>query len=800
MSVLYTEQVNNFIKVDDDFAVLKEISNDGDLTFEVFFTVLKSQIIQTETLKVDIEVSTKNIRKTSPTVNGKATPAQVIQSILRNTHNLYGTALAKQNYVVANVSSDITSYIDNTKISAVQTGQKSSKNVLKNELAKNIKDKNENIPVFQKLAYKSFSDIETQISGTTVFDPALIAQQMLSTATDPASIVDLTHRSLAASDVLQGLSRKIKSQERDSDFSSHLLDFHVIGASALNIEKSTVQVQDDETQLTMQSVDDDEVLVSQIVTIPAVKDSFDIRGITQCFVSFSAPSAQKITKTLNIQNHISVFLQPREKPSLKAIRLSQKILLDIKQNDKNADSITLYKKTLYDSAPNTNPFTIIGRYSLPYGKSIKVEAELSNENTDIYRAFSTASDVTSNVFSSAVILPKNKKFNKTIPITTTNVQQGINVTLTVIPKEAITIQLLVKNSTLFEKDFTAVQNPIFIDNAARASKNISVIDTSVTKNTTYTYMIKLTTAEGRSSFTEPSVVTYKGVTSDKVSTVLSGTVVSLDPTIDVAFKLGTTVASENSDITLSLLKQAGTYDLFQADFSGSRSSLQNLLAHSVERVNKSTGLRESFGVITDGIFSDSKLQKANAVLPLELGNSYRYEVFVLMRDPETLLKNYVQTATDSRTKKQYRFSPVKFFHPVVNREGMLVSDEGLKTAYPQNEMEHGNVGLSAVYEVAFDLSNSQINSVNAIKSTRNANTISWIVTGNVKVIDHYLVMKEVHGIRTMLAAVYSPFNFVSYIHVLSHKDNGPIKYAIVAVYSDYEVATAVYSNSLVVDL
>ena len=233
--------------------------------------------------------------------------------------------------------------------------------------------------------------------------------------------------------------------------------------------------------------------------------------------------------------------------------------------------------------------------------------------------------------------------------------------------------------------------------------------------------------------------------------------------------------------------------------SASREQLQGLIAHQIERVNVTTGLRENFGTIVDGYFSDKNLQKSTSVLPLQHGNSYRYEIFALYRETETMVPNLIKSTVDSRTGVEYRYAPLKFKHPIVKNEGMIVTMEGLNKLYPYNELEHGKLGMSGFYEVSFEINSARISDLYAVSTTANSNVITWKTIGDIKTIDHFLIMKESHGIRTMITAVHPNEEISNYTHELSEKDAGSLRYIILPVYINFELGKEAITNTIIVN-
>lgn len=795
--IVFKQSTNKIIEVEDDFARLIDITDNDDVTFEVVFTVSKSKALQAQLMSVDVDVYSQVMKR--PNKLDFKSNTEFIDGILRRSQDTTNSLTNVNRSIVAHATSDITAFINNDNISAITSGVKQKKLKIKPVLKKDLTKNSDVIPTFQQLAYKSFSDIQQAVSSSIDTDIIKLSRQLLSLGIEPAQITELDHRSIAAFSSLQGLLRKTRASSQVSNvFSEKLLDYHILGATALTTETNSNQVQNDEYVLTKIHVDDDKITIPVQFTISAKNTQKNPREVLQYHVVFKGKNVEEVTKVLDVQKYISAFLYPDAKPLVKLTCTNKKAVLEITQVSDRADSVILLKKTLPNDYNTVFSFDDLGKYSLAPGKSLKLYFELPQNDIEIYRIFAaTGENVLSEFVSAAVVA--NKVSQKNLIVVPKNSEKSVEIELRNIPAEVLTIQVLVKNLTIFETDYTAVQDPIFITDAIRIADNLTVVDYSAKKNSIYEYVVDMIYQNGKIIRTSPAIIKFLGTTAGTTTTSISNVVISSENSLDVSFDVKSVLFPNNADNTLAFLKSSGIYDLYQLDISGSRDALSGLIAHSIERINKTTGLRENFGLISSSSFSDASLSQNASVLPLALGHSYRYEIFANLRVTEQLITDFIKSKTDQRTKKNYKFVLQKFSHPIVSNEGMLVTSQGLQLMYPQSEMEHGNLGLAAVFEASFEHVNATVTNVTAVKLDRFKNIVSWRVQGNISTIDHFLIFKQVHNIRTLLAAVHPFVEIENYGHNLSDKDLGPISYVIVPVYQDYSVGNGVKSNSLVVD-
>jgi hypothetical protein len=250
-----------------------------------------------------------------------------------------------------------------------------------------------------------------------------------------------------------------------------------------------------------------------------------------------------------------------------------------------------------------------------------------------------------------------------------------------------------------------------------------------------------------------------------------------------------------------MLANQNLTEYFTGDIATQRDQLANLIAHQVQRVDLSTGTRESFGTVTTPNFSDSGLRKAQAVSALQYGHIYRYAIYPLLRAPETLFDDFTKTSTDSTTKKPYTWSPAKFLHPLALTRGVLVSSIGAAQRYAKDPMAFGVVGSITTIEASFDNDSAKIVSQTATPFNRALNIITWQVQGDITQVDHFIILKIVNGVRSILGKAHSefPYGACQYFHTVTHQDNGPVSYIIIPVMNDYKVGTAVTTNTVIVD-
>jgi hypothetical protein len=340
-----------------------------------------------------------------------------------------------------------------------------------------------------------------------------------------------------------------------------------------------------------------------------------------------------------------------------------------------------------------------------------------------------------------------------------------------------------------------------IDDMIRSSDHISTTDVNVIDEHNYQYAARLVYRTGTTDVVAYQPISYKQIQSGKVDTQISDVSVIPGDSADVRFDVRSNVNDTTLSIVKDLLDRSDVSQFFGSDIDKEREFLNELIAHNIQRVDLTTGDREDFGIITTTSFSDVDLRERNAVKPLELGHKYRYEVYALIRSPETMFETFRKSRIDPVTKKPYSFNPSKFLHPVTLKHGVIVSSQGLKTRFGLDQMVYGSIGLTATLDVSLDGETVSIVDVSASRFNRVTNLVTWRLQGNVNKVDHFIVMSEVNGVRKIVGKAHSefPYGNCQMYHDLTVHDVGEVKYVIVPVMIDYRTGTSVSSNTIEVE-
>lgn len=811
----FTNNNQNLLVIDDDYARLLNVNDDDSVEFQFEYKISSHEAIKNNATKVKVSVFSRTVKQTTlvNVVDGEIDSKGLVNNILFGIPNAKLNVKFREEFNSVTKNSDITTKISNEIVSQLKSPmlnisnvQQLSKTVLKSVPSVDIKSINESKPIIQFMS--NTSETTSSVSPSHSMKDLILRQGI-----DPSKIVEMTPRSITSVDSFNGTLRPTKSLSLETKQTNNLVNTYIMkNVNTLTPPKTTTDVQDETyvQVLSKQSTFDVEVPVN--IVIP--KNAFTLEGKynTQFHVKFelldikSGLAIDTVVKQLDVSQHLQVFNTPITPPVVNVIKSSSRnrATLSIKQIDKKARSVQIFKKNIYRSTVEIDDYVLFGVFDVRSDQqTLLAQIVLPTDSTSVYRVIPIGpTGVQGSTFTNVVVNPLRFKQTKNVTCSSKLNEEGIQLEINNIPSSVVAFELLVLNKTIHEKKFRNVGNITFVNDNIRLSDTVIIVDKNVCQNNVYNYSIKLIYASGVSDIVNCSTVEYIKQTPNKVDTKIKNLKIDNSEFPNVEFDINTTIIDSNIDSIKLMLNKQDMSEFFSKDISLEREFLKSLIAHNVQRVNLTTGVRENFGVITVSKFSDNELRVNQSVEPLKIGNRYRYEITVLLRSPETMFESFVKNKIDSSTKKSYSFKPSKFFHPLALNAGILTSVQGLKTNYSKDEMSHGMIGSSQTFEVSFDSEQSLIKEATVTKLGKYTHVLTWKLQGNIDNIDHFLITKDSNGVRTIIDIAHSEFlngNCLKYI-TLNKRHNGTFKYIITPIFNNYDIGTPVHTNEITVQL
>lgn len=814
----------NLLRIEGTFAHLKNITKDGDLEFEFCYNIKQMDAIQRDALTVKTSVITEVVRRKPILDNshrGWWNTRGIVGNILRNVSRAKLNVKEREKFIISSRNSDLGAKVNTSLLPRLAAGvsprdiQELKRSSLVLRSLQSLKEKNQVMPLFDRVAHESFSDVQTETSSSIELDRKLVMRDMIiRQGIDPTSIFKLTDRSISSYRAFGGISRTNGMQERSYDPAVRLLHSHVFNHNALPLRTLTSAIFNEQEMVQVaETVISDEIEVPITITIPHKgRKEAGVEDIVHYIVKFELIDNKNnavidtISKSLDVGRHIQLYHTPRIPPSVFAAsnEFTSKVNLTIQQRDLGAESVEIWKKIIPRSSVLIDDYRLIGTFDLtPEQRFLSVQVDKPIDSPVLYRVISVGDQGSKGFdFTNVVVRPPRYKSNKAIAINVKSVDVGVEVEVRSIPAEAISVIIMARDLTIFQKDLVAASDDILIDEATREADTFSIIDRTVQTDHIYEYVARIVYRDGTTQDSVNAIHEYIEVEEGKVNITIEDLEVdNSDANPNVTFRMNSALLDTDVDIIRDLLEKQGIDEFFNDELLNERDLFKDLVAHNVQRVNMTTGTREDFGTLTNEVFNDEALRKNNSVSPLEYGSKYRYEISTLLRSAESLFEQFVKQKVDSVTSKSYRFKPSKFLHPVTLKRGTVVTPSGLKSRFPKDPMSHGRIGTTEIIEVSFDGEPAVIVDLTAAQFDKTLNILSWKVEGSISQVDHFVIMKEVHGVRTLIGKAHSefPFGNAQFIHELGNDDTGAFNYVVMPIFNDYDTGAETVSNVVMVE-
>lgn len=812
----------NLLDVRDDFAHLQSIYDNGDLEFRFFYLVAPQDALVHEALTVNVSVLAKTIKQKpllENTHTGHIDTRKLVNNVLRQVPNAKSAARQRDEFSVVSRVSDISSKINNETIGQLRAKvpakniQQMVKPILKLVQSSDIKELGDVKPILTQIAHNSIANIDIIHSASIDENPTHLMHDMLvRQGLDPSYITQLTHRSIPSVDTIGGILRPSKAQEVENSSVTKLLNFHLFPPITHDRPALTSHVKDGEVVHVLQHEPETLVEVSTTIVIPRHVLRLDGAANFNFFVKFelingrTGVAVDTVVKSLDISRHTQLHYTPSRAPIVKVSKsdIRSYANLEIKQVDSAAGGIQIYKKNVYRASVDVDDYSLVGTYDLKHNEQpLLVKVDMPQNSVIIYRVVPVGKQGTQGFeYTNVVVKPGRYRQTNSLSLVTQLIDTGIKLEVRNIPKSVVAIELKARNKTTFEKEYRSVGDSIMlIDDNVRSADYFTIVDHEVLQNNIYEYAAKLVYGNGTDDIVGHAITEYIQPLVGKVDTKIDNVVVTYGTEPNVTFNIVTTIIDTHIDVVKNMLQRQDIYDMFKNDVLKEREFIKNLIAHNIQRVNLTTGERSDFGVIDSLSFSDADFRKNQAIGPLKFGQQYRYEVFALLRAPETMFETLSKEKVDLSTKKTYSFSPAKFLHPLALNRGVLMTSQGLRTRYSKEAMSHGVIGAAETVDVSFTNVSAQIVDAAASRFDKFFNVITWKVTGQIDQIDHFIIMKNVHGVRNIIGKAHSEFLYgnCQYLHPISRRDEGSFSYVIVPIFNNYKAGEQAETNLVVVE-
>jgi hypothetical protein len=248
---------------------------------------------------------------------------------------------------------------------------------------------------------------------------------------------------------------------------------------------------------------------------------------------------------------------------------------------------------------------------------------------------------------------------------------------------------------------------------------------------------------------------------------------------------------------LQQLKNQNIYDQYKDSLQFLSEEFDKLIFYKIDRVDLSTGIRETFGITSNSFFMDDEnSQRQFKVSPRDILKKYLYEIYVILGHPKTLIKDSVikQNRYVGNAIKEYYYNSHKWDHPKSSQQGTVYSLDNQRKSLTPDQIEGGNIGLTASYTASPSI-NSQKSNVNFFIRRLDLNRIQLKWQFETTKYEYFIIIKEVNKNREFLGS----FDSTSYVDLIRSTDMGSIRYYMIPIFENYSPDRVVISNSITID-
>jgi len=262
----------------------------------------------------------------------------------------------------------------------------------------------------------------------------------------------------------------------------------------------------------------------------------------------------------------------------------------------------------------------------------------------------------------------------------------------------------------------------------------------------------------------------------------------------IQFDLQVSEVEEQYNVLIDALQQAGVGQQFITDLQNDRQKARQVAAFLIERVDRISGRRTSFGIFAPGKFTDSpELRRRLKITDPLPGRKYEYVCKLCIRPPSTFLLSALTgfIATDDPTKDITQVLAAKFQNALVGR-GILPSEKQMRDGNSIREnFLLGQTGLEITTTVTLPQFSPRVDDV-TVRKKKFYNILTWKALGDLSQVSYFLVYCNYNGNAELLGSVSSIGKSAIYQFrdTRFHNEVGQKNYFVKIVTVDHEIVTA----------
>lgn len=521
------------------------------------------------------------------------------------------------------------------------------------------------------------------------------------------------------------------------------------------------------------------------------------------------------TSTLYVSSHTEAFQAHTNPPTVSALNVKNNSWrLLISDVERNTVSYNVYLKSIFQDG-SVSSYVKMGNIAKEQSGPSSFSF-FTTTNLSIARVIPVdSSNKETNIFTNTVIGPGHKVLGRPIILPAHFGKSQARIDVLKIPKNTVFLSLYRRDCTdNIDSSFLLVETTkIKVGN-----NNSTIIDKSILPGRIYEYYLvalSLTNETGEEIPSISNFVMFKNLPNDSVEKSINVEFKRLDTGRPgtASFQIKTTASkTENERITETLKSQLGElYKQFLDPSNNASSPLgdskgipqySDLFFHEIVRTNLNTGERETFDLVSDGVFVDGPSTQRNFnIKPLNPQHTYFYNIFTFRKNPLEIFKKYVATGVDKKGKEWF-YLPYKWKNPS-EKSGKLFADDidGVPVIDAYENFTSEAFGLTASYQTSETINNFSIAQVTASRIDRNTVKVSWSLDESLSLsnsdsfYDSFVIMKVVNGIRSFVGRSYKNYIY----HELKETDLGTVYYIVVPILSEFDIGKESFSNEIFIE-
>lgn len=804
----------NIMQIPGEYAILENITQNGEFVYKVKFRIDPVKAVRAKTFKVRISAADKpEVKKTIRTFTNFNSEV-ITKRLLTRSAALKDIARQRDSNRFFTYLSDITKRIPNNRTIGLSKGVFTAPQIvtkvrrIRPALASDLSDRNLNLPVLDQNLNRNI-DTERSVSTRTV--RASAAQLLFNNRRDPASFVGARTNTIRSAARASAGTVSNKTPIVQSQVAAGRL---LVGTLLNNrLYANQAQIEPSRFLNTLVREDSSWIEIEETLRIPIGDLEEDEFYFIFELVDQRNIRVQTTTRAVPHSKNVSLLQIPTKAPTITAVPIGKlgKTVLNIKQNDPNATSVNIYRRDIKKAVPNVDAqYDLVGSLDIEQGVGFrKIEDVFASTNPIVYRVVPVNSNgILGAEFESTVVqqrrgslASKSNYFRRTYYVSLAHevLESSIVVSLADVPAGPIAVKLQRKDRTINQQTFTNIGDITLIDEDSNAP--IVFEDSTVKEDRIYEYRAILLFIDGAEEIAANNlVVEFCPIANNILDLELTEPEVEeTGDDLDVTFSITKNVIQGDADLVKSFLAEQGLTSQYQDQLLANRNLLQDLFAVRVTRTNLNTGELEDFGIIDGPSFSDRKFGAVKGVKPLQAGFSYTYNATAHARETDTLFDT-LSRSIDVRTNVNYSFAPAKWKHPLALIRGNISSKSSRLRNHSKNVFTFGRV---------VDTKNSTVSLAEIIPSLtegkasqfgENKIFVQWKVQGNVNKIDHFIVILDILGIKTVVGKSHNitNSNYFQFVDELTNQECGELTYYIVPVMFDYSRGPELKTNSVVI--